>query len=400
MRKISAAIAAGLGVLLFSAMTTAAAQDTIKVGAMVSLTGGAVSVVGEDMRRGFNMAIGEANAKGGYKGKKFEMVVGDDQANPTVGVGLAQRLLVRDNVAAIVGLASSTVIKAVGSIAAQHKKPLFAVGGSSPLVEEAYGKEPWFFHFIPWEYARAETAVTVLKGLQPTPKTVAIAYENGVYGSGAAPLLKEYMEAAGFTVVAYESFQAGSPSLLPLLSKLKSVNPEVFFSIAFPTDHLLIVKQSREVDFSPKLLWLPELFTKADYGGTPSDYFSGFGTWIADSSYPEAQRWIAEFRKLNPDRQDPLDWAPMSYTAMKMLLTAIADVGPDPEALTRRLEREKTDSPFGVVSFSDSKNGRHQALRQYSLIQLQNGKKVIVFPPALASAKLWYPMPPWKERKN
>jgi branched-chain amino acid transport system substrate-binding protein len=400
MRKITTAIVVGLGVILAGAMVPAAAQDTIKVGAMVSLTGGAVSVVGEDMRRGFNMAVNEANAKGGYKGKKFEMVVGDDQANPTVGVGLAQRLLVRDNVAAIVGLASSTVIKAVGSIAAQHKKPLFAVGGSSPIVEEAYGKESWFFHFIPWEYARAETAVTVLKGLQPTPKTVAIAYENGVYGSGSAPLLKEQLEAAGFKVVAYESFQAGAPSQLPLLSRIKSVSPDIFFAVAFPTDHLLLVKQSREIDFSPKLLWLPELFTKGEYGGTPSEGFSGFGTWIADSPYPEAQRWITEFRKLYPDRQDPLDWAPMAYTSMKMLLNAIADVGPDPEVLTRRLEREKTDSPFGMVSFGDSKNGRHQALRQYSLIQLQNGKKTVVFPPELASAKLQYPMAGWKDRKN
>jgi branched-chain amino acid transport system substrate-binding protein len=397
-RKISAGFVLGLGLILASATTPAAAQEKIKIGAMVSLTGGAVSVVGEDMRRGFTMAIEEANAKGGYRGKKFEMVVGDDQANPTVGVGLAQRLLVRDNVAAIVGLASSTVIKAVGSIAAQHKKPMFAVGGSSPLVEEAYGREPWFFHFIPWEYARAETAVAVLKGLQPAPKNVAIAYENGVYGSGSAPLLKEQLEANGFKVVAYESFQAGSPSLLPLLSRVKSVSPDVFFAVAFPTDHMLLVKQSREIDFSPKLLWLPELFTKEEYGGTPSDYFSGFGTWISASPYPEAKRWITDFRKLYPDRQEPLDWAPMSYTAMKMMLNAIADVGPETEALTRRLEREKTDSPFGQVSFHDSKNGRHQALMQYSLVQLQNGKKTIVFPPELAGAKIMYPMPDSKDR--
>src|SRR3982074_104679 len=195
MRKLSTAIMVGFSIFLASAPARRADQDPMKVGAMVSLAGGAVSVVGEDMRRGFAMAISEANSKGGYKGKKFEMVVGDDQANPTVGVGLAQRLLVRDNVAAIVGLASSTVIKAVGSIAAQHKKPLFAVGGSSPLVEEAYSKEPWFFHFIPWEYARAENHPDVLLALQPPPNTVAIAYEHCFYGSGAAPLLKQQLEA-------------------------------------------------------------------------------------------------------------------------------------------------------------------------------------------------------------
>ena len=400
MKSISVAIILALGMVFAGGKVLAADGDTIKIGVMISLSGGAVSIVGEDMRRGFKMAIDEANARGGYKGTPFEMVIGDDQANPTVAVGLAQRLLVRDNVTAIVGMASSTVVKAVGSIAAQYKKPLFVVAGASPIVEDAFGREPWFFHFLPWEYYRAETAAAFLKSLQPVPQTVAIAYENGVYGSGGAPIMKEHLEAAGFKVVALESFKSGSPSVLPLLSRIKSGNPDILVVMAFPTDDIVIIKQSREVDFSPKLIVLPEIVSKEQFGGTPSDFITGFATWAPESSYPESVRWLAAFRQNFPDRPEPLEYAPMSYMAMKMLLAAIAEVGPGSEAIIHRLETETSDSPFGPVSFSDSKNGHHQVLHRIDILQLQDGKKTVVYPPDMASAKVLYPAPAWKDRAN
>lgn len=400
MKTILAAIVVSLAASFVSETASAEDPETIKIGAIVTLTGGAGSINGEDIRRGLEMALEEANANGGYKGKKFEMVVGDDQANPTVGVGLAQRLLVRDNVAAIIGMSSSTVVKAVGSVAAQYKKPMFVVAGASPIVEAAFGREPWFFHFIPWEYYRADTAVAFLKSLQPPPQTVAIAYENGVYGSGGAPIMKEHLQAGGFKVVAEESFKTGSASVLPLLSRIKSENPDILLAMAFPTDDIVLMKQSRETDFSPKLVVLPEIASTEQFGGTAGDYITGFATWASESTYPESVRWLAAFRKMYPDRPEPLEFAPMGYSAMKMLLAAIADVGAEPEAIIGRLETEKMDSPFGPVSFSDSANGRHQVLHQIDIVQIQGGKKTVVFPPEMATAKVQYPAPPWKDRTN
>jgi branched-chain amino acid transport system substrate-binding protein len=212
--------------------------------------------------------------------------------------------------------------------------------------------------------------------------------------------MKQHLEAAGFKVVAEESFKSGSPSVLPLLSRIKSENPDILVVMAFPTDDIVIIKQSREIDFSPKLVVLPEIVSKEQFGGTPSDFITGFATWAPESTYPESVSWLAAFRKLYPDRPEPLEYAPMSYMAMKMLLAAVAEVGPDSDAIIHRLERETSDSPFGPVSFSDSKNGHHQVLHQIDILQLQNGKKAIVYPPQLANAKVIYPAPAWKDRTN
>ena len=395
--------AAAFGLALAATITPAFAQDTIKVGAMAPMTGGTYSVVGEDMRRGFAMAVEEVNRKGGIGGKKVEMILGDTQANPTVGIGVAQKLYVRDNVAAVVGMYSSTVAKAVASAVAQHKKPLFVVGASSNIVEDAVGYEPWYFHFYPYNYYLAETTTAFFKSLNPQPKTVAIAYENGVYGTSGAKLMKEYLEPGGFKIVAEEGFKTGSSSLLPLLSRLKAANPDVLLVQAYSSDNILIMKQSREVDFSPQLFYMPEIFSQEFYPavGKSGEYAAGYTTWIPESTYPESKRWIADFRQMFPERPDPQDWAPMAYTAMKMLLNAIADAGVEPEKLIQRLEREQIDSPFGKIGFSDSKNGRHQALSKLSIVQWQDGQKVIVFPPELAgSHQTRFPTPAWRDRKG
>lgn len=198
-----------------------------------------------------------------------------------------------------------------------------------------------------------------------------------------------------------ESFQSGSPSLLPLLSRIKSESPDVFVVQGFPADDILIVKQSREIDLSPKLVMLPELFPKDKYGGAPVDYLVGSATWISESTYPDSVSWLASFRKLYPDRPEPQEWAPLGYTAMKMMLTAIADVGPAPEAIIHRLETVKMDSPFGPVSFHDSHNSHHQVLSQLNIIQYQDGKRLVIYPPDLAGeTRPWYPEVPWTDRKN
>lgn len=377
------------------------AQDTIRIGAMAPLSGGAYSVVGEDMRRGFAMAVDEVNGKGGINGKKVEMILGDDQANPTVGVGLAQRLLVRDKVAAIVGIYSSTVAMAVAQAVAQYKKPLFIVGASAPIVEDAVGKEPWYFHFYPYSYYIAESVSEFLKGLQPRPSTVAIAYENGVYGTSGVKLLKEALDNGGFKVVAEESFKSGSPSVLPLLSRLKAANPDILVTQAYAADNILIVKQSREVNFAPKLMVMPEIFSQEFYPavGKSGDGVLGYTTWIPESGYPASVSWMEEFKRKFPERPDPQDWAPMSYTAMMLILDAIKSAGTEPDALIKSLAAAETDSPFGKLKFVNSRNGVHQLLTKLSIVQYQNGKKAIVYPAELAgTSKVQYPVPAWKDR--
>ncbi len=80
----------------------AVAADSLKLGYSMSLTGG-TDDYGKASLNGFNLALKEYNAKGGYKGQKVEGIVYDDETKPAKGVENVTRLITRDKVFAIIG---------------------------------------------------------------------------------------------------------------------------------------------------------------------------------------------------------------------------------------------------------------------------------------------------------
>jgi branched-chain amino acid transport system substrate-binding protein len=69
-------------IVLAVGVTTAAAQESIKVGVIQPLTG-AFAASGNYVANGAKIAADEINAKGGVLGKKLELVIEDNKSNPT-----------------------------------------------------------------------------------------------------------------------------------------------------------------------------------------------------------------------------------------------------------------------------------------------------------------------------
>src|SRR5262249_38119931 len=89
-------------IVLAHVMTTAAAQDSIKVGVIQPLTG-AFAASGNYVANGAKIAADEINAKGGVLGKKLELVIEDNKSNPTEAAAVAEKLIVRDKVPVMMG---------------------------------------------------------------------------------------------------------------------------------------------------------------------------------------------------------------------------------------------------------------------------------------------------------
>src|SRR4051812_20291423 len=91
MHRVSLPAAILAGLLCFGAQAQTAAP-TIKIGLIVPLTGGS-SDMGNSARVGAQVALDEINDVGGYLGRKFELVVRDDKADPDAGLKHAQELV-------------------------------------------------------------------------------------------------------------------------------------------------------------------------------------------------------------------------------------------------------------------------------------------------------------------
>ena len=94
-RCVSVAIALALGAL---ASTSAAAQSTVKIGAVLPLTGG-LAPVGKQVQAGIQLYMAQHGST--VAGKKIDLIVKDDAGVPDNSKRLAQELIVNDKVAVI-----------------------------------------------------------------------------------------------------------------------------------------------------------------------------------------------------------------------------------------------------------------------------------------------------------
>jgi branched-chain amino acid transport system substrate-binding protein len=377
------------------------AQDSIKIGAVLPLSKAAFAQAGEEQRRGLLMALEEINQAGGVLGKKVELIIEDDTGEPSVGIAAAEKLLTRDKVVALIGGYSSTITYAQLN-AIQRYEPFVAwAGASSTKVEHEFGPKKWFFHYHPWDYHRQSTVRDFLLSITPQPKAVAVAYEDGIYGTTSRDYVVKYLKEKGFNVVFDERFKSGSSDFTPMLTKIKRTNPEVFYWVAYAGDTTLIMKQARELDFNPKL-FLSVAVNFPQYKpslGATGDHVAGVDVWIPGMKLPETVRWMEKFKKAYPDRT-PEYWVPLAYANLMTVVEAIKRAGStDKEKLIAAMEKTDYNSPMGKMTFKKSEEGGlHQAIDEQIVTQWQAGVSHVVYPASKATSKLIYPTPNWKSR--
>ncbi|MEW6265454.1 MAG: amino acid ABC transporter substrate-binding protein [Thermodesulfobacteriota bacterium] len=377
------------------------AQETIKIGAVIPLSKAAFAQAGEEQRRGLQMALEEINRAGGVLGKKVELIIEDDTGEPSVGIAAAEKLITRDKVAALIGGYSSTITFAQLNAIQRHEPVVAWVGASSTKVEHEFGPKRWFFHYHPWDYHRQSSIRDFLLSINPKPKTVAIAYEDGIYGTTSRDYVVKYLQEKGFQIVFDERFKSGSSDFTPILTKIKKINPEVFYWVAYAGDTTLIVKQAKEIDFNPKLFLSVAInFPKYKESlGAAGDYVAGVDVWIPGLKIKESVAWMEKFKKLHPDRI-PEYWVPLAYANLMTVVDAVKRAGgTDKDKLIAALEKTDYDSPVGKIKFIKSEEGGlHQALGELIITQWQKGTSQVVWPDGKATSKLLYPTPEWTKR--
>jgi branched-chain amino acid transport system substrate-binding protein len=377
------------------------AQDTVKIGAVLPLSKAAFAQAGEEQRRGLLMALEEINQAGGVLGKKVELIIEDDTGEPSVGIAAAEKLLTRDKVVALIGGYSSTITFAQLN-AIQRLEPFVAwVGASSTKVEHEFGPKRWFFHYHPWDYHRQSTIRDFLLTISPRPKTVAVAYEDGIYGTTSRDYVVKYLKEKGFEIVFDERFKSGSSDFTPMLTKIKKANPDVFYWVAYAGDTTLIMKQAKEIDLNLKL-FLSVAINFPQYKeslGATGDYVAGVDVWIPGMKLSETVKWMEKFKKAYPGRT-PEYWVPLAYTNLMTVVDAIKRAGStDKEKLIAAMEKTDYNSPLGKITFKKSEEGGlHQAINEQIITQWQAGVSHVVYPSNKATGKLIYPAPNWKSR--
>src|SRR5580765_5824809 len=129
-----------LVVVLFTALVIGAApslaQQPIRIGVALSITGKAYSVQGNYAREGYMLCQKHANAQGGVLGRSLQFVIHDDTSDEKTAARLYEKLITEDKVDAVLGPYGSAITEAVADVNEKHRMLMIAPTAATTSIWE------------------------------------------------------------------------------------------------------------------------------------------------------------------------------------------------------------------------------------------------------------------------
>ena len=269
------------------------AAETVKIGVLYPLTGGAAAE-GRELRAGAEMAVEIANnvmpvdmdmaKRGGItslKGAKIELIFKDHEGNPTLGADLAKKLIMDDKVVGILGCYNSAVTKTVSSVCEQYGIPMINDSSTSPALTQRDFK--WFWRTTPHDVTFTKDLFELLKGLTEgkvkgvaaVPRSqltrLASACEKTEFGSQVSETIDMFAKQYGFEVLKSILYAPKSADLSSEVRSLQAVKPDVLLFASYTSDAILMVKTLKSQKASARIIW------GQDAGFEAPEFRSGLG---------------------------------------------------------------------------------------------------------------------------
>lgn len=246
-RRGWSAFVAGLCCAVFALTGPAAAEDTIKIGAYLPMTG-AVAAYGQMEWDGIQIAN---EMKPTVLGKKIELVLVDTKSDKIEAANAVSRLVEKEKVVGIIGEAISGNSMAGNPISEAAKIVSVSPTATNPLVTQGkqYAFRACFIDPFQGEVA-ARFAVNELKA-----KTAAVIIDIAQdYCVGLANFfVKEFVKLGG-KVVSTTYIQTGDQDFSAQLSSVQAAKPDIIYAPNYYTEDALMAKQARDLGINAPIL--------------------------------------------------------------------------------------------------------------------------------------------------
>src|SRR5512147_2151357 len=176
---------------------TVYAADTFDLTIPLPLTGKPAKF-GEIMKRSYEIAAEEINAKGGVKGKKITLSFEDSSGKPETARAIVEKLIDSKKQPIIVGEYTSACAKAVAAVAEERKTPYLVVASADDDITQKNYKYVFRQNQVNQHYGDA--VVDFLKAVVK-PKTIAILFESSAFGTSGADAMEKDAAKIGAKVV-------------------------------------------------------------------------------------------------------------------------------------------------------------------------------------------------------
>jgi len=394
-------LASGCGSGPSSSQTGPAKKETIKVGIILPLTG-SEAMFGTMEKNSMEMAYEELKAAGKTTvgGKEIELKFEDDQSKQDAAKAAAEKLINQDKVAMLSGCYSSANTNVIAGTAQAMGIPVLIVTGSADEITQKGWQ--WVFRGTAAPASKYTGAMWDFMDKVVQPKTAALIYESTDFGISSAKGFRNAAQKKGIQIVFDQPYEKGALDFKPMLANMKKANPDIVFAVSYVMDASLIVKQMKEIDFSPKLFiggaagyTMPEFRENA---GDASEYVASTTLWIPSVAWKGASEYFQKYKQKYG--KEPDYHGAQAYATMYIIADALSRAKDfTPAGIQKALKETDLMTIMGPIKFEDWEGYTNQDKPTTYVVQWQKGKLEVIWPPEAASAKYVFPVPSWKERK-
>ncbi|MPZ52724.1 MAG: ABC transporter substrate-binding protein [Acidimicrobiia bacterium] len=368
--------------------------EPIVFGGALPLTGWG-SDAGELNHRGYQLWEKQVNESGGILGRPVELLIYDDQSDPTTTGRLYERLITQDNVDVLLAPWSDDMTMPATNVAEQHGKPM--VTGGATLTDIWDRGYKYVTGLLPSSYDYVGVAVRLLEG---QVESAAVLNADLTYTTGFGDAGVENIEDLGMTLTGREAYADGTQNFAPIIAAIADGEPDLLVGgTGGANDAIQIVQASKIAGFSPDMFYFTIAPVEPEFVevlGEDAEYVLGTTEWEPSlEGLPGFEEFVTGYEEMFGE--EPVEDAATAYGLATVLQEAIESVGElDDDKINDELHTMEITTVFGDYSV-DPETGMQTGKAIY-VLQIQDGERHIVWPEDVATAELIFPTPAWSER--
>ena len=383
-------LAATTAALTLSAPADAA--DPVRIGVALSQTGNLADSAAPYFK-GLDLWREQANARGGLAGHPIEFVVYDDRSDPATAARLYEKLITDDKVNLAMSSLGSATAATGSAIAEKHKVIMINGGGAAEAIQQRGFK--YVFQTAARISSYADGIVPMIEKYKI--KSMALVSRDYAAARDISKTIKEQIKEKDVKLVMDEYFPAGTADFSSQIAKGQQLQPDLWIGLLYPSEAIETVRQFHSMNYMPKF-FIANGVSQDDFitsAGKDAEYALGMSLY--EPSLPSEGN--KEFVKTYHDKynSDPGYYAAFGFVAGTVLEAAVKKAA---SIDTDKVREVLTTLKLGTVM------GKHEVdpttYMQIGVrglvVQVQNGKREVVWPEEYRTAEPKLPIPAWDKR--
>jgi len=298
----------------------------VRVGLITPLTGGS-SDFGNSTRFGAELAVAEINEVGGYMGRKFELIVRDDESTPAAGLKAAEDLVLNGKADFTLGFCNTGVAMSALHVFQQNKHLLMVPCAQGTSITTKYSPaDSYVFRVAPPDLLNAKFLIAEIVDRRKL-KRVAIFADSTGYGEGGLNDLIRELDLRGLKPVYTARFPLGVTTLTEEMKTAKTAGAEAIVVYAVGPEQATAAKSRLAAGvqapyFAPWPLSFRSVLENA--GARAIEGTMMVQTIVQDNLNERRASFIARYFKQGKERRfGSLIAAAQSYDAVHIMLRAL-----------------------------------------------------------------------------